>query len=305
MGILLGIIVGTLLAILLLGLTTLSVLSLSLLIENGCLRIVIFCLGWFPLAPLAGFALSVIPMFIIEIDGAQGEWVAGYFVRGALIAYPVAAILTHRYFNSLSDEEVETWKQALTSGALFGFGVGTGGRALKTSGGFGGFGGGSFGGGGAGGSFKGAAVSGGQGAVSSGAASGGASAATQGAAVGAAGTAAGMAEETTSASSTADAAPSSVENEPDGSSPADKKQSAGESSGLWGRFRSRHVAGFFVIALAFLPLGVLVAYVLPTEASLVLLALGAAVLLIRGVNWWRTRSASSFTGGEASGSWSG
>lgn len=118
------------------------------------------------------------------------------------IGYPLVAVLIRRRVRSLSPAKRATWKQSLTSGALFG--VGTSGRFFKSGAGvFGGYGGGSFGGSGAWGAFNGAAVgraSSGTTSASASAAAGGSSVASQGAATTVTGSGAGIGDQTSSTS---------------------------------------------------------------------------------------------------------
>jgi hypothetical protein len=292
-------------AALLLGLTTLSVLSLSLVSDSGCLSIVIFALGWvlslvtgmLAWATLAApIHAAASPQGGVQISGSGSQlyqvmmWVFG-------LGYPIAAFLVRARLNAMPQEQSLTWKQVLTTGALFGFGVGTAGKTLKGGGGFGGFGGGSFGGGGAGGSFQGAA---GSGAAASGAATGGASGAGQAAAAGAAGAGTGLAEEGASA-----AAEAPNPSEP----PSPRSPSQGRT---WiERVRPRHGCAFVLVALVFVGIGYGTLQALPDRAGPVLLVFGGGYLAYYLVRWyWRgpdqgtASSSSAFEGGEASSTWS-
>jgi hypothetical protein len=287
-------------AALLLGLTTLSVLSLSLVSDSGCLSIVIFALGWvlslvtgmLAWATLAApIHAAASPQGGVQISGSGSQlyqvmmWVFG-------LGYPIAAFLVRARLNAMPQEQSLTWKQVLTTGALFGFGVGTAGKTLKGGGGFGGFGGGSFGGGGAGGSFQGAA---GSGAAASGAATGGATGAGQAAAAGAAGAGAGRAEEGASAAA---------------EEPALSESSSQERT--WTeRVQPKHGCAFVLIALVFVGIGYGTLQALPDRAGPVLLVCGGGYLayyLVR--RYWRgpdqgtASSSSAFEGGEASSTWS-
>lgn len=287
---------------LLLGLTTLSVLSLSMVWDSGCLSVLIFIVGWaFSLTTgmLAWASLAipvqavVSPQNGVQISGS-GSHLYQFMMWAFGLGYPIAAFLVRRRLKSMPREQALTWKQVLKSGALFGFGVGTAGKTFKGGGGFGGFGGGSFGGGGAGGSFQGAAGVGAAGAAST-AATGVASGLGQRAA---GGTVVGLAEE----------AASSVSEETAPSEPASSRSSSQGRTWVQ-RLRPRHGCAFVLIALVFVGIGYGVIQALPERAGTVLLVLGAgyvAYYLVR--RYWRqdqdTASFSKFEGGEASSSWS-
>ena len=228
---------------------TFSVLALSLLLKNGCLRVGLFLFGWVVLTPFAGALLTGLILVLAGMEGNLSAEIAPG-IQFFLVAYPVVAVGLHQYFSRLPEEEVEAWRNTLKGGALLGFGVGTAGKAASSAaGGYGGFGGGSFGGGGAGGSFKGSAV-----------ASGGAASSAGGSASGAGAGAGAAASTTAAATSTAeDRAPAPDATSPDNPvrGPAPDRSSA-ESRGApqtsgWGFW---HVVGFLLVAVAFVPIGI-------------------------------------------------
>lgn len=302
---------------LLVGLATLSVLSLSMVSDSGCLSILIFFLGWvlcLITGMLAWASLAVpIQAAVSPQDGVQisgsGSQLFQVVMWAFGVGYPIAALLVRRRLKSMPPEKSLTWKQALTSGALFGFGVGTAGKALKGGGGFGGFGGGSFGGGGAGGSFKGAAGSAAATAAST-AATGGASGGGQ-AAAGAAGAVAGRpGEDASTASEETVPSEETTSSEPL-SRRAFARQGRPRQRRTWAqRFRPRYGCAFILIALVFVGIGYGAVQVLPEGAATVLLVLGAGYLVYQLVRrYWRedrgsTSSSTAFEGGEASSTWS-
>ena len=252
----------------LLPMVTLSVLALSLLLDNGCLRGLLFLAGWSLFAPVAGAALAVLLLALAGMEGNLSAE-AGYGAQAFLIVYPIVAVFLYLYFDRLSEEKRAAWKSSLTNGALFGFGAGAVGKAATAAtGGFGGFGGGSFGGGGAGGSFKGSAAAAGGAAK----AAGGPGTAETVSAVGAG---AATSPTTTAAGETEVRA---HETEPDeteldeteldetsasAQDASSKPQSASQRTGRRGSFsqyiediRFRHVLGFLLVAIAFLPFGI-------------------------------------------------
>jgi len=246
----------------LLPMVTLSVLALSLLLDNGCLRGLLFLAGWSLFAPVAGAALAGLLLALAGMEGNLSAEV-GYGAQAFLIVYPIVAVFLYLYFDRLSEEERAAWKSSLTNGALFGFGAGAVGKAATAAtGGFGGFGGGSFGGGGAGGSFKGSAA----------AAGGAAKAAGPGTAetVSAVGAGAATSPTTTAAGETEvrahETEPDETELDETSASAQDassKPQSASQRTGRRGSFsqyiediRFRHVLGFLLVAIAFLPFGI-------------------------------------------------
>lgn len=307
---------------LLLGLTTLSVLSLSMVSDSGCLSVLIFIVGWvlsLITGVLAWAALAtpiqavVSPQGGVQISGSGSLYRVVMWTFG--LGYPIMALLVRRRLESMPPEKSLTWKQALTSGALFGLGVGTAGKAFKGGSGFGGFGGGSFGGGGASGSFKGAAGSAAAKAAST-AATGGASGSGQ-AAAGAAGAVAGRAGEDASAASeeTAPSEETASSEETAPSEPPSPRVFALQGRPLQGRtwarrFRPRHGCAFILVALVFVGIGYGAAQALPEGAGTVLLVFGGGYLAYQLVRrYWRedpgsASSSTAFEGGEASSTWS-
>lgn len=134
-----------------------TVLGVSLVMDGGCLRYLLFGLGWL-FAVWYGLLVGAIVGELILGWNALVTTLAHVFIWG----YPAAAWWAHNKLESMPPEQYEAWDQSLTGGALLGFGAASVASLLRTAfalkgGGFGGFGGGSFGGGGASGSWSGAA----------------------------------------------------------------------------------------------------------------------------------------------------
>lgn len=134
-----------------------TVLGVSLVMDGGCLKYLLFGLGWL-------FAV----FYGLLFGGIVGEMVLGWealvgpLVHVFIWGYPAAAWWAHNKLQSMPPEQYKAWDQSLTGGALLGFGAASAASLLRSvfalkGGGFGGFGGGSFGGGGASGSWSGAA----------------------------------------------------------------------------------------------------------------------------------------------------
>lgn len=280
-----------------------TLLGVSLVMDGGCLRYLLFGLGWICaifygmlLGAVVGDALLGLE-FLVQPIGYTFMW-----------GYPVAAWWAHKKLESMPRERYRAWDQTLTGGALLGFGVGSVANLLRSAftvkgGGFGGFGGGSFGGGGASGSWSGA--SGAAGSVSSGA-SVNASTTTGGTTASAVGSSAAATAGATGASSVEGAEPSAL--------PAD----ASQARGFWERLRRwfqkfqwYHGVIFVLVTLVFVPLGLGTMQALKNTTFLVIVLVCAVVY--GGYRFLRhnphrtravVRSISSFKGGEASSSWS-
>lgn len=289
---------------LLLGLTALALLTLVIASDRTWLSVLAFVLGW-GIALFTGLFVWGVLQVPAQLAGWSKEDVE-FTIWIVPTGYPVVAILVAYWFHTMPRDRSLPWKRALTSGALVGFGVGTGGKVLKGGGGFGGFGGGSFGGGGASGSFQGAVSSGtasGAGGLSSGAVE------AAGAAVGAGTTMRDLADETASAA--AERAPSSAASgaRTEGGSEGQQASRAPASESWTQRMGLRHGCGFLLVALVFAGIGWGLAGVLPEQVGWGLLLLGGAYLAIQLLRraWSEARdgrSGSAFKGGEASASWS-
>lgn len=261
-------------------------LAVSLVLDGGCLRYLLFVLGWF-FAIIYGLIVGTVVeelLFGIEFLSKSIFYV---FMWG----YPVAALWGHRTLQALPREQYRAWDQTLTGGALLGFGAGSVAGLLRSAGsGFGGFGGGSFGGGGASGSWSGASgAAGGASAIGTGGSS-------QAAAV-AASTATGRTSKETSSTS---------------SSEASAPQSYWARLRRWfQKFQWYHILAFVLVTLVFVPLGLGAMQALQnaTVSAFVLVSVIAysGYRLLRrnpGATQSVFRSVSSFKGGEGSSSWS-
>lgn len=156
----LNVLVGILLALLTLlaAVAPFVVLAVSLVMDGGCLRYVVFAGGWV-LAFVGGAVVTamcaVVAVEALGLSSGALESGAPVGVMAFLLGYPIAAWGGRRWLRALPRGRRRAWKRTLTGGALFGVGAGaTAGLAPSVGGGFGGFGGGSFGGGGASGSWS-------------------------------------------------------------------------------------------------------------------------------------------------------
>lgn len=275
------------------------VLAVSLVMEGGCLRSLVFAAGWafsFFGGGIVSGLLGVVATEALGLGSGLLENVLPVGIVILLLAYPIAAWWGRRWFRSLPREQYIVWKQALTGGALLGFGVGSIANLLRSaipvsggSGGFGGFGGGSFGGGGAGGSWS--------------ASAGGAS--TSGAATSAGASATGA----PAGASSGTTAPAVVS----GTAPV-----TSSSAGGWGsllptwlrRFRWIHGVLFALALFSFAVLGAWnVEYPWRDTGLLVLvLGIGGAYGIYTLWRWWAPSASPfpdrEFQGGEAAASWS-
>jgi hypothetical protein len=282
-------------------------LAVSLVMDDGWLRYLVFAAGWafsFFSGGIVSGLLGVVAAEVLGLGSGLLESVLPVGVVAFLLAYPVAAWWGRRWFQSLPREQYLAWKQALTGGALLGFGAGSIANLLRSAipvsggsggggGGFGGFGGGSFGGGGAGGSWS--------------ASAGGAS--TSGTATSTGASATGASAGASSSVSSGAAAPAVVSR----TAPA-----AGSSTDGWGsllaawlqRFRWVHGVLFALALLSFAVIGAWSAEYLWRDTGLLVLVLGVGgayglYTLWRG--WAPSVSPvpdREFQGGEAASSWS-
>lgn len=268
--------------------------AVSIFMETGCLRFVVFGLGWLP-ACFAGFLLGI---GLSELIG----W--GYLTKlGAytgLWGYPFGWAWGLRRAKQLPREEYVTWQRTLTGGALLGAGAGSVLNLARSATVLFKGGGGSFGGGGASGSF---------GSIQ---ASGGGSA-------GAAGT---------SASSGASAGSAAVLGATSGSAArSTATQAAAEHSGEGSWIRRRiqgalrwmrrlrwyHGCAFVLVVLIFVPVGLGAAAWLQDPKTLIFVA---ALALAMSIYRWLKRRAepsgaasppgdneTSFRGGATSATW--
>jgi hypothetical protein len=271
-----------------------TLLAVSLVMDGGCLRYILFGFGWI-FAITYGLIFGAIVgeeilglEFLVEPIGYTFMW-----------GYPVAAWWGNRKLQSMRRERYRAWEQTLTGGALLGFGVGSVANLLRSiftlkGGGFGGVGGGSFGGSGASGSWSGA--SGAAGSVSS----------------SSAGTATTAAQGTAQAAATAAVPSKAAEASPDSSA------DASPPNGFWERLRHRlqkfqwyHGVIFAIAALVFVPLGLGTMQALQNRGFLIFVLV--CTILYGGVRFLRRNPEASkaafstipsFGGGEASSSWS-
>jgi len=268
-------------------------LAVSLTMDGGFLRVLLFGVGWL----FSVFYGLIVGGLIVE-GLLRLEFLAEPIVQTFMWGSPMAAWWGHQRLQSMPREQRQAWTQTLTGGALLGFGAGSVAGLLRSAAsagsGFGGFGGGSFGGGGASGSW------------------GGTSGLT-GKTSGAAGTVAGPLGTTGSATSAAAGAVVA-------GGMADKAASslstnAALPDGLWTRlsrwfqkFQWYHGFSFVLTAIVFLPLGLGTMKALQnTDILLFVLGWGALYgaynLIIRPTRATSPQSSTSFTGGAASSSW--
>lgn len=273
-------------------------LGVSLVMDGGCFRYLLFGLGWI-FAIFYGLLLgAIIGEMTLGLESLT-KLIGYLFVLG----YPVVAYWGHKKLQAMPEEQYRAWDQTLTGGALLGFGAGSIAGLLRSVGSsFGGFGGGSFGGGGASGSWSGASgTTGGVGAAGS--------ASTT--ATGTTTTAAGSSAKATAV--VAGATPGMADED----SPGNSTDSSG-GRGFWTRLRRwfqkfqwYHGLAFILVTLVFVPLGLGTMRALQNTEFFVFVLV--CVVVYSGYRFLRrnprsTRSfidsMSSFKGGEASSSWS-
>jgi uncharacterized membrane protein YgcG len=296
-------------------------LAVSLVMDGGCLRYLLFGVGW------------LFAVFYGLLTGALvAEEILGLTVLKKPIfyvftwGYPVAAYWGHQKLQSTSAERYRAWRQTLTGGALLGFGAGSiAGLLRSAASGFGGFGGGSFGGGGAGTSWSGASgAAGGASSTAPGSASaaaGGTSTATAG---GASAGAAGSGATTVGSSAKAATVGTGIAVDASGGDETSSDAPADAPLGLWARlerwirkFQWYHGLAFILVTLVFVPLGLGTMQALQNTKFLIFVL--ACVVVYGGYKLFRRYSGpsrysgsshtvlttiSSFRGGEASSSWS-
>jgi uncharacterized membrane protein (DUF485 family) len=294
----LNVLVGILLALLVLlaVVSPFAILAVSLVMDKGCLRYVVFAAGWV----FSGFggmvATGVLGVFATEALGLGSDLfqgIAQVVIPVYFFGYPVAGWGGRWWLRSLPREQRRAWKRTLTGGALFGFGTGaTAGIIPTVGGGFGGFGGGSFGGGGASGSWS------ASGAGKAAASASGAASSSAAASAGGAGASGSTGLPTTGAAAGAAAA--------DGWWDRLRER--------WRRFRWYHGVAFVLAGLSFAALGAWLMAALQQKVNPGVVALGSLWAFAGFALWrWLARPASrppdrssdpEFQGGEASGAWS-
>lgn len=281
-------------------------LGVSLVMDGGCLRYLLFGLGWIFAIFYGLFTGAVVGEELLGL-----EFLVKPITYTFMWGYPAVAYWGHKKLQSMPPEQYRAWDQTLTGGALLGFGAGSiAGLFRSAASGFGGFGGGSFGGGGASGSWSGA--SGAAGSASS-TAAGGASSSAAGTATTAAG---GSSEAAAVATGVAPGLTSKEPSSPTSSSapPAD----ASSSRGLWTRLRQwfqkfqwYHGLVFVLATFVFVPLGLGTMQALQNTKFFVFVLV--CVVLYSGYKLLHRSSdashsvastISSFQGGEASSYWS-
>lgn len=275
-----------------------SLLAVSLVLDGGCLRYLLFAMGWACTTVYGLLTGALVADAILGMNGLT-ELIAKAFLWG----YPFVAWWGHKRLEAMPPEQYQAWKQSLTGGALLGFGAGSiAGLARSVGSGFGGFGGGSFGGGGASGSWSGASGAGGS--VSSTAASSSASAGGAG---------------TTGVGSTslaASGATAALGATPSGAA-STSSENPSQTSGIWARlkrwfhkFQWYHGVAFILVTLVFVPFGLGAVQALENTTVLVV-----ALVAVVGYSAYRLihssaastvtdRVVSSFRGGAGSSSWS-
>lgn len=273
-------------------------LAVSLVMDGGCLRYILFGIGWL-FAIFYGLLTGALVGKALLGLGFLVTPITHLFMWG----YPVAAYWGYKKLQSMPPEQYRAWDQTLSGGALLGFGAGSiAGLARSVASGFGGFGGGSFGGGGASGSWSGATSAAGSASatVAGGASSTGAAATATGGSAQAAAVAAGTAPGVATERSTGPATDSS------------------DSRGFWTRLRRwvqkfqwYHGFAFVLVTLVFVPLGLGTIQALQNTTVFVVVLVCVVVysgykLLHRHPDAPESvlRRISSFRGGEASSSWS-
>jgi hypothetical protein len=272
-------------------------LGVSLVMDGGCLRYLLFGVGWI-FSMIYGGIVGVI---IGEMIGLEFLIKPTFYVF--MFGYPVVAYWGHKKLQAMPDEQYRAWDQTLTGGALLGFGAGSiAGLVRSAASGFGGFGGGSFGGGGASGSWSGA--------------SGTAGSATSTAAGGTSSTAAGTA--TTAAGGASEAAAVATGAAPGVTGTGSAGAETNGSRGWWTRLRQwfqkfqwYHGLAFVLATLVFVPLGLGTMQALQNTKFFVFTLV--CVVVYSGYKLLRRypdapeaalTKISSFHGGEASSSWS-
>lgn len=274
-------------------------LGVSLVMDGGCLRYLLFGVGWLCAIIYGLFTGAVVGEELLGL-----EFLVNPIIYVFMGGYPAVAYWGHKKLQSMPPEQYRAWDQTLTGGALLGFGAGSiAGLLRSVASGFGGFGGGSFGGGGASGSWSGA--SGAAGATSSPAASGATSST--------AGTAATAGGSSQAAAVVTGAAPGVASEASASSASAD----ASGSRGLWTRLRRwfqkfqwYHGLVFVLATLVFVPLGLGTIQALQNTKFFVFVLV--CVVVYSGYKFLSrdstsqsvVRTISSFRGGEATGSWS-
>ena len=292
-------------------------LAVSLVMDGGCLRYLLFGVGWL----FAVFYGSLTAALVAE--GILGlEFLVKPIFYVFTWGYPAVAYWGHQTLQSMPPERYQAWKQTLTGGALLGFGAGSiAGLLRSAASGFGGFGGGSFGGGGAGTSWSGASgAAGGASSTAPGSASaaaGGTSTATAG---GASAGAAGSGATTVGSSAKAATVGTGIAVDASGGdeTSSDAPTDTSDAPGLWARFKQwirkfqwYHGLAFILVTLVFVPLGLGTMQALQNTTFLVFVLV--AVVVYSGYRLLRRNpdapqsvlnTISSFRGGEASSSWS-
>ena len=275
-------------------------LSVSLVMDGGCLRFILFGIGWLSAIIYGAFTGMIVGEAILGL-----EFLVKPIFHLFMWGYPVAAVWGHRKLEAMPEEQYRAWDQTLTGGALLGFGAGSiAGLARSVASGFGGYGGGSFGGGGASGSWSGATSA--AGGTSSTAAGGASSTATGAATTGAGGSSQAAAVAAGATPGVADEASSSAASE------------APQTRGFWNRLRQwfqkfqwYHGLAFVLVTLVFVPLGLGTMQALQNTKFFVFALV--CVLLYSGYKLLHrypnapdavASKISSFRGGESSSSWS-
>jgi len=247
-------------------------LGVALVMDGGCLRYLLFGVGWI----IALFYGLLAGLLIGE--GLLGlEFLIEPIFYTFTLGYPAAGYWGRRTLQSMPEERYKAWEQTLTGGALFGFGAGSiAGLLRSAASGFGGVGGGSFGGGGASGSWSGTS-----GAASASSAAGSAS------------------------------APAAAESSSDPSTSASSRGFWTRLRQWFQKFQWYHGFVFGLATLVFVPLGLGTMWALQNTKFFVFALVGAVLysgykLLKNNPDIPQTavRSLSSWGGGEASGSWS-
>lgn len=276
--------------------------AVSIFMDSGCLRSIVFCLGW----GAAGIGGLLLGMLLSEMIGLDSLFDASVYL--GVLGYPFGWIKARDHLQELPRDQFLTWKRTLTSGAVVGTGAGSALSMLRSVALFKG-GGGSFGGGGASGSFGGtSAGSGGAVAAKAGSASAGEAVALAGAGG------------TTAA---ADSPSRSNESKPETDAGA---RSESQSSASWFQrqfekvahlirhLRWYHGCAFVLVVLIFMPVGLGIATWFQNR-DVVIIVTAAAVLVgvYRLFRRWAVSTApsssrpshtrSTFRGGGASDSW--
>jgi len=95
-------------------------LSVSLVMDGGCLRFILFGIGWLSAIIYGAFTGMIVGEAILGL-----EFLVKPIFHLFMWGYPVAAVWGHRKLEAMPEEQYRAWDQTLTGGALLGFGAGS------------------------------------------------------------------------------------------------------------------------------------------------------------------------------------